>query len=108
MSGRGRHGGGRGFGLRRGFFSRGRGVTQPLPPNVEPTPQQAPAGTPVAARVAVVDEEACIGCGACVNVCPLHIIKMDKVAKIDTARCTGCAICTTGCPVNAISMQPAS
>ena len=51
-----------------------------------------------------VNEEKCVGCAACVNVCPAGAISMsnDK-AKIDAANCVNCGKCVQVCPQEAIS-----
>jgi len=55
---------------------------------------------------AVVDEEKCVGCGACVDVCPTEVITMDDdVAKINPAECVDCGTCVEECPQEAISME---
>lgn len=62
--------------------------------------------------VAVVDEETCINCGLCYNICAdtgYQAITFDKETHIPviTDSCTGCTLCFS-CPVNAISMVPRS
>lgn len=60
-----------------------------------------------------VDESVCIGCGACVNVCPVNIIKMkdvkgemkSSVAKEDQSKCIKCMTCVNTCPVQAIKVE---
>jgi len=55
---------------------------------------------------AVIDEEKCVGCGACVDVCPTEVITMeDDVAKINPAECVDCGTCVEECPQEAISME---
>ncbi|SBW00266.1 Uncharacterized Fe-S center protein [uncultured delta proteobacterium] len=55
----------------------------------------------------MVQEEKCIGCGACIASCPenaISFIKRDKrkVAAIDKARCIGCGECLTVCKPKAV------
>ncbi len=53
---------------------------------------------------AVVDEEKCTGCSACVSVCPVDAISMvDGKAKISD-ECISCGVCVDECPVGAISL----
>ena len=51
-----------------------------------------------------VDKSICVGCGACVQVCPYDAIKIDKDGKsiIDQKKCKKCGLCKEICPMNAI------
>lgn len=55
-----------------------------------------------------LDEETCIGCGACELICPHGVFEMTgKKAKIyDHDGCMECGACANNCPVNAISVTP--
>jgi iron only hydrogenase large subunit-like protein len=50
-----------------------------------------------------VDEEKCIGCIACMKVCPTRAIRLrNKKAHINFARCIDCGGCLRVCPYKAI------
>ncbi len=52
-----------------------------------------------------VNSEQCVGCGACVNVCPTGAIQLvDGVATVDQTKCRQCEACVAACPKHAISM----
>ena len=55
---------------------------------------------------AVVDSSKCVGCGTCIDACPLQAISMDgDVAKVDPDTCGGCGACTSECPSEAITLE---
>ena len=48
--------------------------------------------------------DACIGCVACMGVCPVGAIKdAGGVCEIDEGSCIDCGSCAGTCPVGAIS-----
>jgi len=54
-------------------------------------------------------EEKCLGCGACVNMCPSFAIRLREDANrknliFDLAKCTYCGTCADICPADAIEM----
>ncbi len=54
---------------------------------------------------AVVDQDTCIGCGACAGGCPAEAITVDSHAEVDPSKCVGCGACTSTCPVEAIKLE---
>jgi len=64
----------------------------------------APADTSNIFLTIEVQEEPCIGCGLCEQVCHMGAITVQNgVAVIDYDRCTACGRCQDVCPVEAIS-----
>ncbi|RJS70185.1 hypothetical protein CW714_07640 [Methanophagales archaeon] len=58
---------------------------------------------------AFVDEDLCVGCGKCTEVCGTGAIRIaDKKAVVDFNRCICCAICVRTCPRGAIRIVPYS
>ena len=50
-----------------------------------------------------VDKEKCVGCTACVNVCPAGAISWEEEkAKINMDKCIRCGTCHSVCPQEAI------
>jgi heterodisulfide reductase subunit A len=55
--------------------------------------------------IAFVDEELCVGCGQCVEICAYKAITLDekqKKARVNEAICEGCGACAATCPSKAM------
>lgn len=55
-----------------------------------------------------VDEETCIACGVCREVCPATpncFVIEDKSKVIHPESCIGCRACEANCPVNCIVVK---
>jgi ferredoxin len=56
-----------------------------------------------------VEEDACIGCTACVPVCPTDALAMTDdglLAVVSEPLCYGCGRCPAECPTDALSFEP--
>jgi len=55
--------------------------------------------------IEIKDKRNCTGCGACINACPLHIIKFEEDEEgfiyphIDIDKCINCHVCEKSCPM---------
>jgi electron transport complex protein RnfB len=60
----------------------------------------------LAAAVAVIDEQRCIGCTLCIHACPVDAIvgAAKLMHSVLSDACTGCELCIQPCPVDCISM----
>jgi Na+-translocating ferredoxin:NAD+ oxidoreductase subunit B len=72
----------------------------------DPQPLDTSLGTASLQRVAVVDEDDCIGCNLCARICPVDAIVgvPQMMHTVITAHCTGCELCLRPCPVDCIRM----
>ena len=54
-----------------------------------------------------LDESACIGCGACIDVCPHAVFRLEEGKASITRRehCMECGACARNCPVGALSVK---
>jgi NAD-dependent dihydropyrimidine dehydrogenase PreA subunit len=55
-----------------------------------------------------LDQEACIGCGMCVIVCPHGVMAMGrgKAEVVDFDGCMECGACAVNCPAEAVALNP--
>jgi heterodisulfide reductase subunit A len=59
----------------------------------------------IESTVAVIDQDLCLGCGLCEEVCPYTaMVVNDGKSQITAALCRGCGVCASSCPERAIMM----
>jgi MinD superfamily P-loop ATPase len=58
----------------------------------------------VGGKLAVIDLDACISCGRCVEVCRFYAVADAGSYRVDPLACEGCASCYYQCPAGAIEM----
>jgi len=59
-------------------------------------------------RTSEISETFCVGCKACLNVCPYSAISFDearKISVVNEALCHGCGACAAACPSGAASVK---
>lgn len=66
-------------------------------------------------KLAVINQNGCTGCEACIVFCPVDCIEivpgvnhtqLQQVVEVDLARCIGCSLCAKHCPWDTIDMIP--
>jgi electron transport complex protein RnfB len=74
----------------------------------EPKPLDPARGAHEPRSLAVIDEQACIGCRKCLDVCPVDAILGARklMHTVLAAECTGCGLCLPPCPVDCIALVP--
>jgi NAD-dependent dihydropyrimidine dehydrogenase PreA subunit/predicted transcriptional regulator len=56
--------------------------------------------------IANIDEDLCIGCGTCVEKCPMETIDLeDTIAVVNEDKCIGCGVCAHHCPEDAMHLK---
>jgi len=54
-----------------------------------------------------LDEEKCVGCGMCLQVCPHKVFNLNNgsVKIVNRDACMECGACSRNCPTEALSVQ---
>lgn len=57
-------------------------------------------------KIAVIDEESCVGCTKCLPACPVDAIVGSStfMHTVITDECIGCGLCVAPCPMDCITM----
>ena len=72
----------------------------------DPQPLNPECGVEGPRRLAVIDEQWCIGCTLCIKACPVDCIvgAPKRMHTVIDSLCTGCELCIPACPVDCIAM----
>lgn len=54
-----------------------------------------------------VDPEKCVGCGECVDICPVEVYELqdEKSVPVNEEECVGCESCIEVCEEDAIQIE---
>ncbi len=71
-----------------------------------PLPLNPAHGFEAPALLALIDEDACIGCAKCLPPCPVDAIigARQHLHTVLAQHCTGCGLCLPPCPVDCITL----
>lgn len=75
---------------------------------VEPPQEENETLTEHVKKVALIHEDACIGCTKCIQACPVDAIvgSTRQMHTVISSECTGCELCVAPCPTDCIEMRP--
>lgn len=81
--------------------------TSPVPSGpASPAPEVTDNRTPGGNLRPLIDLDLCVGCGACVHVCPFNVLEIvnEKAIALRLGDCTEYSACIKECPTNAITL----
>lgn len=65
-----------------------------------------PSFVATSSLLADIDVDSCVGCGECVDRCPMQAISVrEDFAAVDESRCIGCGLCIATCPADSIILH---
>lgn len=56
----------------------------------------------------VLDKKKCVNCGACIPLCPVNALEINKETfeiHFNKEKCIACEVCISACPVKAIKLE---
>ena len=61
-------------------------------------------------KLAIIDKNICVACGACRKTCPKGAISIFRgcYAVVDETKCVGCGLCAKTCPAGCIAVRERS
>lgn len=64
----------------------------------------------MAKKIAFVDKNVCVACGACMKACPRSAIYIYRGCRavVEEAKCVGCGLCAKTCPAGCITIKERS
>jgi len=66
----------------------------------------SPSAAATSGFIAAIDDGQCMGCGDCIDRCPMDALSMqDDIALRDANRCIGCGLCISVCSTGALQLE---
>jgi ferredoxin len=52
-----------------------------------------------------IDQDKCIGCGTCIDECPVGALSLEVDVVTSNENCSACWVCVDACPVEAFKLS---